>query len=287
MAFKKEELQTRFWASASIVVTIGLLLYFSYYFSVAIIMTVVFSGLILLAQWEFHHMAAQKGLHEQSLIYLASPLFVGSVFMASFNSSWAPVPLIVLGSFVFLLLMQHFIYNQEPITRISISLMGLLYVVVPLSFPIKITFMSYVEGPSGQWWVMFLILVTKASDIGAYFFGKSIGKHYLAPKISPKKTYEGLIGGILFSVIACFAIIYLTPSALKILNYPWLYAIVLGIALSVIGLLGDLAESIIKRDAGVKDSNKLKGFGGLLDLFDSLIFTSPAFYLFLMFGKFV
>lgn len=282
-----EDLKNRFWIGSIVILTLGLFLFFSYKVPFAIGLTVIVIGLVALAQWEFYHMAAQKGLHEQSVAYLASPLYIGAIFVSSYYSSWCHAPSIVIGAIIFLLLVQHFYVNKDPIHRISVSLMGIFYVVVPLSFLIKITFVRMGLPLSGQWWVMMLVLVTKTSDMGAYFIGKTIGKHFLAPKVSPKKTYEGLIGGILFSVGTCFAVIYLTPTALKTLSYPWLYAIIIGIALSCIGLLSDLTESLIKRDAGVKDSNKLKGFGGILDMLDSLIFAAPAFYLFLVCGHFV
>lgn len=265
----------------------GGLLYLSDQLGFGIALVSIFSVLALLAQWEFYHMAAQKGLHEQSISYLAAPLYIGAIFVSSLIPSWYFVPSIVLGALIFLFLMQHFFVSKEPIARTAITLMGLFYVVVPLGFLVKIAFTPTQLELSGRWWAMLLIVVTKGSDMGAYFIGKSIGRHYLAPKISPKKSYEGLIGGMLFAVGTAFALIYLTPGAKEILVYPWLYAILLGVGLSIIGLLGDLAESIFKRDAQVKDSNKLKGFGGFLDLFDSLIFAAPVFYLFLICDKIV
>lgn len=285
--FKLEDLKMRVWISSVIVLTIGGLLYLSDQLVFGITLAAIFSVLVLLAQWEFYHMAAQKGLHEQSISYLAAPLYIGAIFISSLYPSLYYVPSIVLGVLIFLFLMQHFFFSKEPISRTSVTLMGLFYVVVPLGFLIKTTFAPTQVALSGRWWVMLLVVVTKGSDVGAYFIGKSIGRHYLAPKISPKKTYEGLLGGIFFSVGTAFAVIYLTPGAKEILHHPWLYAVLLGVGLSIIGLIGDLAESILKRDAGVKDSNKFKGFGGFLDLFDSLIFTGPAFYLFLICDKIV
>ena len=288
MAFKLEDLKTRFWTSALIVVGLGLLVYYLDSLTVKLVLTVVFSGFLLLTQWEFYQMAANRGLIGQKVSYLAVPCLLGTVLLSLFNSNWSFVSNIVLGAIVFALFIEHFFKKNQPISSIAISIMAIFYIVVPLSFLLKITFLPDNGSFSGRWWIAFLILVTKAADVGAYFIGKMLGKHYLAPAISPKKTYEGLIAGIVSSVGVSFALIYLTPQAKVLFNPAWAYALVLGFTLAIIGLLGDLAESLIKRDADVKDSNNnLKGFGGFLDMFDSLIFTAPSFYLFLSYGNFI
>lgn len=282
-----DDLKTRFWISLAFLVMVGFLLYFVNYLATQIAIAVIFTGIVILAQWEFYHMTAQKGMSAQWISYLATPCYIGATFISFFYSQWNIIPNIVLGLLIFALFLEHFFKKNSPISSIAASIMGIMYVVVPLNFLFKITFIPYNTVLGGQWWVTYLLLVTKGGDIGAYFFGKALGKHYLAPTISPKKTYEGLAGGILFSVAISFAMIYWTPHASTMFNIPWIYAVVLGVALAVIGLLGDLSESIIKRDAHVKDSNKFKGLGGVLDMFDSLIFAAPTFYLFLLLGHYI
>lgn len=122
--------------------------------------------------------------------------------------------------------------------------------------------------------IMF-IAVIKLCDVGAYTFGKLFGKHKFAPTISPKKTWEGMAGGCLFSSITGIAM----SMSMSIMH--WWAGAIFGIMFAFIGQLGDLAESMLKRDANVKDSGaKLPGFGGILDIVDSLILSAPFAYMF-------
>jgi phosphatidate cytidylyltransferase len=122
--------------------------------------------------------------------------------------------------------------------------------------------------------VFFLLLVVWLGDTGAYYVGRQFGKHKLSPRISPKKTIEGLMGGVTFSIIAAVVIHYTFFP-----KFPLLHAIIAGMILSVAGVIGDLAESMWKRSADVKDSGTLiPGHGGFLDRFDSILFTAPILY---------
>ena len=142
--------------------------------------------------------------------------------------------------------------------------------------------------------VFFLLLVVWLGDAGAYYVGKSLGRHKLSPRISPKKTVEGLAGGVAVSIITAI-IIHLTffkelPLIHAVISgvilhltffkeLPLLHAIVSGMILSIAGVIGDLAESMWKRSAAVKDSGTLiPGHGGFLDRFDSIFFTAPILY---------
>jgi len=122
--------------------------------------------------------------------------------------------------------------------------------------------------------VFFLLLVVWLGDAGAYYVGKNLGRHKLSPRISPKKTVEGLAGGVAVSIITALVIHFTFFKEL-----PLLHAIVSGVILSVAGVIGDLAESMWKRSAAVKDSGTLiPGHGGFLDRFDSIFFTAPILY---------
>lgn len=151
----------------------------------------------------------------------------------------------------------------------AIALFGPLYVGLTLG-----TLVSTRSLPSGEFLVLFVALVTWSADIGAYYAGVLWGTHPLAPSISPKKTYEGLVGGTALATGgACLAQQWFVP----FLSLP--DALALGVLLTGSGLLGDLCESAIKRSVGVKDSGAiLPGHGGMLDRIDSLLFTAPAFY---------
>lgn len=288
MAFKMEDLKIRFLISLIMIVVLGALLTFSNQSSFALVLVGVFVAGISLALWELYHMAHLKGFKFNPTIgFVTTAAYIITSYLATKDAQWSNVPLIILGAALFALFIEQLIKNDNPFINIALHYLGLVYVVVPLVFLLKIIFIAPDAIIDGRWWAMFLILVTKAGDVGAYFTGKMIGKHSLAPKISPKKTVEGLIGGIVFSIGISFALIYFSKPVLPHFNCPWLYAIILGSSLAIMGLLGDLAESLIKRDSNVKDSNKLKGFGGMLDLVDSLIFTAPAFFLFLLYGNWI
>src|SRR5215212_4370274 len=130
------------------------------------------------------------------------------------------------------------------------------------------------DFPVGWKLVFFLLLVVWLGDSGAYYVGRAFGKHKLSPRISPKKTVEGLAGGIATSIITA-VVIHFTFFP----NFPLLHAIIAGVLLSVAGVVGDLAESMWKRSAAVKDSGTLlPGHGGFLDRFDSILFTAPILY---------
>jgi phosphatidate cytidylyltransferase len=122
--------------------------------------------------------------------------------------------------------------------------------------------------------VFFLLLVVWLGDSGAYYVGKRFGRHKLSPRISPKKTIEGLIGGMTASVITALVIKFTFFEEM-----PLHHAVIAGVILSIAGVIGDLAESMWKRSAAVKDSGTLlPGHGGFLDRFDSILFTAPILY---------
>ena len=130
------------------------------------------------------------------------------------------------------------------------------------------------DFPEGPRLIFFLLLVVWLGDAGAYYCGKTFGRHKLSPRISPKKTIEGGIGGAATSVITAIVIHF---TFFK--TFPLLHAIIAGVLLSVTGIIGDLAESMWKRSAAVKDSGTLiPGHGGFLDRFDSIFYTAPILY---------
>ena len=130
---------------------------------------------------------------------------------------------------------------------------------------------------AGRGLTFFLLVTVWICDTAAYLFGKRFGRHKLRPTISPAKTIEGTIAGIVFGTLGALGVWSLFLQ--EILSLP--HALILGILLSIVGQLSDLSESIIKRSADVKDSGHLiPGHGGLLDRCDSLIFSAPALYIY-------
>ena len=134
---------------------------------------------------------------------------------------------------------------------------------------------TWVYLPRGTWWLLIVLLGVWGFDAAAFFTGRSFGRHKLSPRISPAKSWEGVIGGFVLSIVAALVL------TVKPLGVPWYLAIVLGILLGIAAVLGDLAESLIKRQMHVKDSGQfMPGHGGLLDRVDSLLFAVIVVYFF-------
>jgi phosphatidate cytidylyltransferase len=133
---------------------------------------------------------------------------------------------------------------------------------------------------NGQWWVLSLLIIVVSTDTGAYVSGLLLGKHKMAPRISPKKTWEGFGGSIVAALIASSIVGWLLLA-----DVSWVDRLILGVALALSATLGDLMESLIKRDLGIKDiSNWLPGHGGFLDRLDSVLPSAAVAYtLFLIF----
>jgi phosphatidate cytidylyltransferase len=167
--------------------------------------------------------------------------------------------------------------NAAGLATIGTTLLGLMYVPYLLNFIQKINFFPGIEG---KYYLLYFILITKFSDMGAYVVGSLIGRHKMIPRISPGKTWEGFGGAVLVSTGASVAFVYFFAAKMSGMNYS--NAVILGILLSVCAVIGDLIESLFKREAGVKDSGALfPGIGGILDLLDSLLFNAPLMYLYL------
>lgn len=169
--------------------------------------------------------------------------------------------------------------QEQAIQAIGCTLLGLMYVPWLLNFIQKINFYPGVEG---RFYVLYFILVTKFSDLGAYVTGSLIGKHKMIPRISPGKTWEGFGGALVISTGASVGFSLLARSHLPAMTLG--HAVALGLVLSLAAVVGDLIESIFKRQAGAKDSGRFfPGIGGILDLMDSLLFNAPIMYLYLRF----
>jgi phosphatidate cytidylyltransferase len=167
--------------------------------------------------------------------------------------------------------------NTAGILAISTTLFGLMYVPWLLNFIQKINFFPNVDG---HYYLLYFVVITKFSDTGAYSVGSLIGKHKMIPRISPGKTWEGFGGAIVVSTAASLLFVHFAKDKMPAMN--WVHAVILGVLLSVAAVIGDLIESLFKREAGVKDSGRFfPGIGGILDLLDSLLFNAPIMYLYL------
>ena len=169
--------------------------------------------------------------------------------------------------------------SKGSIGPMASTLFGVVYV----AFLLNVLQMIRYYNVEGNWWLMYFVVVSKMSDTGAYCTGSLIGKHKMIPRVSPGKTWEGFAGGITFSVLASWAFFQFGPEHFQQMKVGW--ALGLGAVLGVGSVMGDLIESLMKREADVKDSGSFfPGIGGILDLLDSLLFNGPIMYLYLRYG---
>lgn len=192
----------------------------------------------------------------------------------------------IMGAFVMQL--REPIRGLETLMAVTATLCGFVYVAWLFNFAAKILFINpQWQMESGRmaepaaFLLLWMIAVTKFTDMGAYIVGSLIGRHKMIPQVSPGKTWEGLGGALVFSQMAGCGLYAMFPRALAVLG-GWGHVLVLGCILAVLAVLGDLAESVIKRAVNAKDSGQmLPGIGGALDLIDSICFTAPAMYFYL------
>ena len=256
---------------------------------------ITISGIGLLALWEYFVMLDRRGVPNFKLTALICAV---AFFAASFYAfrSYGPdksydfeiAVLVVFLLVVFGRQMFQRTRDRNPLETMAYTLFGLLYIVWLFNFLTKIVYLPP-RGPlgetTGQYYVLYLLLVTKFSDMGAYLAGTLFGKHKLVPHISPHKSWEGLVGAIAMATGGSFFLWWLIPDRLAVFDAT--DVAVLGVLLGGAAVIGDLAESIVKRGAEAKDSGGLlPGIGGVLDLIDSVLFTAPVlfFYMRLVLG---
>jgi phosphatidate cytidylyltransferase len=237
---------------------------------------------------EFYGLAAQRGLvcFERWGILGGVLLMVGTFLNLTGQIGTSGSPARVndfetsfLILFVLGLCLRQFFSRSGTVGMVAISttLFGLMYVPWLLNFIQKINFFPRVEG---HYYLLYFVLITKFSDTGAYVVGSLIGRHKMIPRISPGKTWEGVAGAIVVTTAASLLFVHFLGGHMA--GMTWTHAVILGILLGVCAVVGDLIESIFKREAGAKDSGRFfPGIGGILDLVDSLLFNAPIMYLYL------
>ena len=232
-------------------------------------------ALVFLGAYEFYKMASQANIEVagRSGILLAVLLALCDGYAKQYG--FHPGGALLLA--VFLMAMIHLFSLRHTIAGVSTSVFGLVYVGYCGSF-----FLSLHQQPMvGPALITILILTIGCSDTGAYLIGKAIGCHKLAPKISPKKTIEGSLAALVSGALAG-AFLYWLKGQMDWSSYPaWPLAayMIIGVCLSIVGQMGDLFESLLKRNAGVKDSGVVfPGHGGALDRCDAFLFGAPALY---------
>ncbi len=267
------------------IVLLILSLYWSHHGLLKILFPSLCAAIIGMAVWEFYHIAKAKGCTPLSKIgVICSVAYVYMAFFSTQIHDAHALPQMMLGLTLIGAFFYYFIKGTDPLVNLSVTLFGIFYLTIPLSCILFINYFFPEHGSQdGRWWVIYLIAVTKMTDTGAYICGKLFGRHYLAPYISPKKTWEGALGGLLAALLtsAAFSFCAQRYFAAPPFDLDLGLSLCLGTLISVLAQFGDLAESLLKRDVGVKDSNQLPGLGGFMDIVDSLVFTVPLLYLFL------
>lgn len=257
-------------------VTVALIYFGGWIFTVAL-------GMIAgTGAWELFRMARQGGadpLETPGIIIAAAvPLMVHATYLGVYRVT------ITIAAVIFLALAAAVIWargtSRKPLVSLAVTVAGIVYPsLVVYMYPLR--YHDYAVGAlAGTVLVMLPIILTWATDTGAFAFGRMLGRHKLIPSVSPGKTVEGAIGGVVLAVVIAWLYVSFLLRPFAHLSLTPLGILLFAVTISVVGQVGDLAESLFKRDAGVKDSSALlPGHGGILDRFDSLLFVLPVAYL--------
>lgn len=220
------------------------------------------------SQIEFLGISRQAGVEPSRLL----PLAIGALVICGAFFSSAELLLLAIGGCFLLFVLELYRGSNTPLGNIAAALMSVFYTTVPMA---ALALIGLRGGEYNYRYVLAIIAITWINDIFAYIVGVTMGRHRLFERISPKKSWEGFFGGLLFATAAAVAVGAMLGESLLIWGG-------LGVVVVVAAVLGDLVESMFKRSVGVKDSGALiPGHGGMLDRFDALLFAAPfvLFYL--------
>jgi phosphatidate cytidylyltransferase len=247
------------------------------------------------AQLEFYTLVSRAGIPTFRIVGLiCGALLISATFFKMVGTSvdvvgvydWENLvlPCTLIAVFVRQFPQKH---NDKPLETIGCTLLGIWYVPYLFNFLTRLSFAWDGDpdlnriGTTGRMLILFLIVVVKSSDMGAYFVGSAFGRRKLMPRVSPGKTWEGLAGGVAASLLASWLFYLLGGGRLGTLFFGPPDVVVLGCLLPVVGVVGDMFESLLKRAVGAKDSSStIPGMGGILDILDSLLFGAPVLYVY-------
>jgi phosphatidate cytidylyltransferase len=227
----------------------------------------------VVAQLEFYEMQKKKNFLPQRY----NGIIAGILLLLGIQTGeWQPIGIGLVFILMLIMAFEMLRHHDNVSINVGITLVGILY--IPLFLGTLIYTKSYVDDTfsgvqySGFKYIMMILITIWICDTFAYAFGKTFGKHKLYEKVSPNKTIEGGVAGLMGAIVTVLIV-----KAFNILPMSWMSAIIIGFSVGLLGQMGDLVESWFKRDAGVKDSSTiLPGHGGMLDRFDSLLFLSPS-----------
>ena len=238
-----------------------------------------------LAAWEFYRIAEQLGTRPMARAGIAFAALLPLAIHARYLG--LPVDAVVslpFAAVVVLALFSAVIFargvNGRPLASVSITVFGVVYIGAMLSFGYALRYHQYAVGRiAGTSLLMFALVLVWISDTAAYVVGRALGKRKLIPAVSPGKTVAGAVGALITCAVAGWALVRFVLVPYAQLGLRPIHAVLFGIAVSVATQLGDLAESLIKREAGVKDSSHIiPGHGGVLDRIDGMLFALPVAY---------
>ena len=250
-------------------------------FASSSVLCAIVTVLVMMALYEFFNAVGYTGGKKAlvAISYVFSLLMIANIFVAK---SWSNTGLYATVVLYMLTLFVYMVLNHDSIhfDNVAVTALGTCYITL---FLINI-YLLRCDAVYGKLYIWLPFIIAWFTDTFAYFAGRFLGRHKLIPSVSPKKTVEGSIGGILGAVI--IMIVYmLVAKKLFGITPNFAYGIVCAIVLSVLSQLGDLVASCIKREHGVKDYGSLiPGHGGILDRFDSVLFISPVVYCLVYFG---
>ena len=257
-------------------ISIPVILIVTYIGKIPFLLFSMFVGLI--AYNEFSQLAINKKVYTNLIIGLLS--IISIVLNAYYN--FIPFLSLIVIITLTLLTFELFRNKGSAILNLGGSLLGIFYIGLFASSLLSIReFYNYSEllYTEGGYLIITIFISIWICDSAAYFIGSAMGKHKLFPRVSPKKSWEGAIAGFIFAIVAFIAVHDIMLDILTLKD-----AIIIGIIVGFFGQLGDLVESLLKRDAGVKDSSAIiPGHGGVFDRFDSILFTAPIIYIYLHF----
>ena len=239
-----------------------------------LIFLIVFLFILILGMFEFYRMCSIPESRPMAIpgITTGVILFL-TFFLTRYAGADSRIYLLIPAAGMILMTLPMFRPKDQPLLATALTFMGIVYVGIPVTIFNLLVYHPYKEGFDYQV-VLFLFLILWSNDSGAYVFGKLLGKHKMFTRVSPKKSWEGIAGGLLLALLITWLSRPLFP------DIPLIHLWILCPVIVITGTFGDLAESTWKRAAGIKDSGKLMpGHGGILDRFDSLIFAAPAVYL--------
>lgn len=280
------DLNRRLIVSLTVGIAVAALIVFSADRWVSLLAMIVVASFAGIGVWEYAQLALEKEIKPRAgLLIVFAVLEVVAFYASLVLVDFPQLSVLVLTCAAIVFFLVHFQQTANALPNIAVQFFGVCYVAVPLSLLLGVLYPFPHDGVAqdGRWWLAYLIAVTKITDVGGYFVGRLWGAHKLSPLLSPKKTVEGAVAGLLCAVLMSIGMHYLGERySQEGFHLTLAESIWLGFLLGIFGQIGDLAESLLKRDAVVKDSNTLPGVGGILDMVDSLLLTTPIVYFFLV-----